>query len=307
MEEKTVDIARVVPVLLAHDLTYFPAVVRVVVSCASNHVLISKGMADRDVLCASILSQSVIEWSALFRESANVLIDSSKAATRNLSSGRYRSQTSAFCRFSSDDRTTRWTGVRARWTTPVRMSERRWPSRGRPSCSRCAFATYFSCSCYIWSVALPIYCAGNFLLQAAKLPTGSGLGIPPTRQNFLYISRMTTITSDTYMPPPCNVIFKGRGYRFEGPVPPYTPYLKRKTSALLIMAASVVGFALSIYYKSELGGTLPLLGVLTVALSVACIGFLWYRKASSAVDVFASAPRNCSLTSSDSDVFYARK
>jgi len=118
---------------------------------------------------------------------------------------------------------------------------------------------------------------------------------------------MTTTTSDTYMPPPCNVIFKGRGYRFEGPVPPYTPYLKRKTSALLIMAASVVGFALSIYYKSELGGTLPLLGVLTVALSVACIGFSWYRKASSAVDVFASAPRNCSLTSSDSDVFYARK
>jgi hypothetical protein len=58
MEEKAVAIARVVPVLLAHDLTYFPAVARVVVSCASNHVLISKGMADRDVLCASILGQS---------------------------------------------------------------------------------------------------------------------------------------------------------------------------------------------------------------------------------------------------------
>jgi hypothetical protein len=114
-------------------------------------------------------------------------------------------------------------------------------------------------------------------------------------------------TTVNYMPPPCNVIFNGRGYRFDGAVPPYSPYLKRKPLSLFIMFASVLATALAIHFRAEIGGPLQLTAFIVVLVSAGCIGWTWYKKSSDAVDVFASAPRNCSLTSSDSDVFYARK
>jgi len=118
---------------------------------------------------------------------------------------------------------------------------------------------------------------------------------------------MSAAPAVSIMPPPCNVIFRGRGYRFEGEVPPYTPFLRRKTTGKAIIALSVVGIALAVHFRSDIGGMVRLILFLTVLLATACFGWVWYKKAAAAIDVFVSAPRNCSLTSTDSDVFYARK
>ena len=109
------------------------------------------------------------------------------------------------------------------------------------------------------------------------------------------------------MPPPCNVIFKGKGYRFEGSVPPYNPYLRRKTVSIALMALSVGGMGAALHYRGTLDNTVLLVVIMLIFVWLAYMGVAWYRKASDANNVFISAPRNCSITSTDSEVFYARK
>ena len=111
----------------------------------------------------------------------------------------------------------------------------------------------------------------------------------------------------SHMPPPCNVIFKGKGYRFDGQIPAYNPYLRRGKTAKVIIVTSLVVFVATIYARGYLNGQLTVFGFIALSLLMLVIGGVWHSRSTSATSVFISAPRDCSLTSSDADVFYARK
>ena len=107
--------------------------------------------------------------------------------------------------------------------------------------------------------------------------------------------------------PPCNVIYRGKGYNFTPPVPPYNPYLKRNKTSWAMVILGLVGIVMSMKYKESLGSALLVYGGAFVFLVLFIFGIIWWKRYAAAAQLFMGAPRDCTLYSTDTDVFYARK
>lgn len=105
----------------------------------------------------------------------------------------------------------------------------------------------------------------------------------------------------------CNVIYRGKGYRFPGPTPAYDPYLSRMERGQVLLVLGLIGLLGSFRPQEYLEGRLALWGVRLLLVLVSGVGFFWWRKAEAAQRVFLNAPRGCLQSSADSDVFYAQK
>ena len=74
-----------------------------------------------------------------------------------------------------------------------------------------------------------------------------------------------------------------------------------------MICAGLAGVVSTFKFKDSLDSSMMMYGGVLVFFMLFVFGVIWWNKYSSASNLFYGAPRDCTLHSTDTDVFYARK